>query len=40
MVSAILRKEGISDYPAEHVKPETGLLKWYLDEAAAKLIDR
>jgi 6-phosphogluconolactonase len=40
VVSAILKDDRISDYPAEHVRPETGNLKWYLDDSAAKYIDR
>jgi 6-phosphogluconolactonase len=40
VVSAILKKKGTFDYPAELVKPETGVVKWYLDGSAAKLVDR
>lgn len=40
VVSSILERPGTVDYPAGLIKPGTGILKWYLDEAANKIIDR
>jgi 6-phosphogluconolactonase len=38
-VSEILeKKNGAEKYPASHISPDFGDLKWYLDEAAAKKI--
>jgi 6-phosphogluconolactonase len=38
VVSVIIGKKGITDYPAAHIKPKTGVLKWYLDSEAANLL--
>lgn len=40
IVSAIIENQGTVDYPAAHIEPRTGVLKWYLDDAAAKLINK
>ena len=40
VVSAIIEGSGIHDYPAAHIKPRPGVLKWYFDDAAAKMIDK
>jgi len=40
VVSSIINKTSVTDYPAAWIKPENGMLKWYLDNSAAKLIDK
>jgi len=40
VVSAIIENPGTVDYPAAHIEPRTGVLEWYLDDAAAKMIDK
>ena len=40
VVSAIIERPGTVDFPAARIDPKTGLLKWYLDDAAAKMIDK
>jgi 6-phosphogluconolactonase len=40
LVSEILEKSEPLDYPAAHIIPGYGSVKWYLDAAAAKMINR
>jgi 6-phosphogluconolactonase len=40
LVSEILGQSEPLDYPAAHIKPGYGSVKWYLDAAAAKMINR
>jgi 6-phosphogluconolactonase len=38
VVSSVIERPGSSDYPAAHIKPQYGILKWYLDEPAAEML--
>jgi 6-phosphogluconolactonase len=40
VVSDIIERRGTVDYPAAHIEPQQGILQWYLDDAAAKMIDK
>ena len=40
VVSAIIGKKRAFDYPAAHIEPQSGVLNWYLDNAAAAMIDK
>jgi 6-phosphogluconolactonase len=40
VIAKIIDKTGPDDYPASHIKPASGALKWYLDLNAAKLISK
>jgi 6-phosphogluconolactonase len=40
VVSGICESPGNVDYPAAHIEPQPGILQWYLDDAAAKMIDK
>jgi 6-phosphogluconolactonase len=40
VVSEILSGSISSQYPAAHINPEHGILKWYLDKAAAELTNK
>jgi 6-phosphogluconolactonase len=40
MVSAIINNTSAVNYPAARIEPKNGILKWYLDIAAGKMIDR
>ncbi len=40
IVSEIFNGDGTSDYPASKVSPRNGVVKWYLDKEAARLIQQ
>jgi 6-phosphogluconolactonase len=40
VVSAIIERPETVNYPAARIEPQPGVLKWYIDEEAAKMIDR
>jgi 6-phosphogluconolactonase len=40
IVSLIIESPGIVDYPAAHVEPAHGILKWYLDIDAARMLNQ
>lgn len=40
VVSEIIESPGTVDYPAARIEPQPGILQWYLDDAAAKMIDK
>jgi len=40
VVSAIIGKKRVFDYPAAYIEPQSGVLNWYLDNAAAAMIDK
>lgn len=40
VVSEIIKNPGIVDYPAAFIEPTNGVLKWYLDDDAASLLNQ
>jgi 6-phosphogluconolactonase len=40
IVSAINESLVPVDYPASYIEPRSGILKWYLDDEAAKMVDK
>jgi 6-phosphogluconolactonase len=40
VISEIIEEPGTVDYPASFIKPDYGILEWYLDEAAANMISK
>lgn len=39
LASIFQQGEESKEYPAAHIKPDPGILEWYVDEAAAKSLD-
>ena len=39
ILSEIIKKTGFENYPAEHINPVNGVLKWYIDNEASGMIE-